>query len=280
LGLSNEEIASVFEEWNKGDLDSYLIEITSAIFRKKLDEKPDTYVLDVILDSAGQKGTGKWTAINALDFGAPLTLIGEAVFARCLSALKDQRVKASHLLYGPDPRTVVKDTDKKEVSNDIRDSLYASKIVSYAQGFTLLQSAEKEFGWKLNLGGIALMWRGGCIIRSVFLGKITEAFKTNPELANLLLDPFFLQKVKDAQHGWRKTSSRAMLGGIPIPAIATALCYFDGYRTETLPANLIQAQRDFFGAHTYERLDQPKGKYFHTNWTGTGGTTSSSTYNV
>eukprot|EP01101_Sappina_pedata_P002824 TRINITY_DN1303_c0_g1_i1.p1 TRINITY_DN1303_c0_g1~~TRINITY_DN1303_c0_g1_i1.p1 ORF type:complete len:502 (+),score=243.88 TRINITY_DN1303_c0_g1_i1:37-1506(+) len=278
LGLTNDELAEVFTEWNKGDLDSYLIEITASIFKKK-DEDGQTYVLDKILDTAGQKGTGKWTAISALDFGVPVTLIGEAVFARCLSAHKEQRVEASSSL-SYEPTEKIDPSQRAQIINDVRDALYASKLVSYAQGFMLLQTAAKDYGWKLNFGGIALMWRGGCIIRSQFLGKITEAFNNNANLSNLLLDPFFKEKVLTAQKGWRSTCARAITQGIPIPAMSTAMSFFDGFRTKNLPANLIQAQRDFFGAHTYERTDKNRGEFFHTNWTGSGGSTSSTTYNV
>ena len=275
IGLSNEEIYTVFDEWNKGELNSYLIEITTNILKFK--DEDGTYLLDKILDSAGQKGTGKWTAINALDAGIPLTLIVEAVFARCLSSLKDERIKASELFSKPKLQI---NTIKQEFINDIKDALYASKLISYAQGYSLMKEADKEHGWKLNYGGIAMMWRGGCIIRSVFLGKITEAFKTNPDLSNLLFDPFFKEKIENAIHGWRRVVAAAALNGIPIPTLSSALNYFDGLRTLWLPANLIQAQRDYFGAHTYERTDQPRGKFFHTNWTGKGGATSSGSYNV
>jgi 6-phosphogluconate dehydrogenase len=233
--------------------------------------------VDKILDTAGQKGTGKWTGIAALDEGVPLTLIGEAVFSRCLSAMKDERVEASKVLAGPKPSFT---GDKKAMIEDIRKALYASKIVSYAQGYTLMSAAAKTYGWNLNYGGIALMWRGGCIIRSTFLGKIKEAFENNPGLSNLLLDPFFRQTVMDAQDSWRRVTAAALTNGIPVPAFTTALCYFDGFRSERLPANLLQAQRDYFGAHTYERIDKPRGEFYHTNWTGTGGNTSASTYTV
>jgi 6-phosphogluconate dehydrogenase len=233
--------------------------------------------LDKILDTAGQKGTGKWTGISALELGIPLTLIGESVFARCLSAQKDERVEASRMLSGPEKKFT---GDRKQFVTDIRNALFASKIVSYAQGYALMQAAAKEYGWKLNYGGIALMWRGGCIIRSVFLGKIKDAFDINPDLPNLLLDPYFKEKVTRAQQGWRRVTSTALMNGIPVPALTSALCYYDGYRTERLPANLLQAQRDYFGAHTYERIDKPRGEFFHTNWTGRGGSTASSTYNV
>jgi len=275
LGMNADEMHEVFASWNKGDLDSYLIEITRDIlgFRDE-DGEP---LLEKILDTAGQKGTGKWTGIEALNLGIPLTLIGESVFARCLSALKEERVAASKVLSGPRASF---SGDKKQFLHDISRALYASKIVSYAQGYTLMREAAKEYGWDLNYGNIALMWRGGCIIRSVFLGKIKDAFDANPELANLLLDPFFREKVENAQEGWRRVVSTALTNGIPVPAFTTALNYFDGYRTDRLPANMLQAQRDYFGAHTYERIDKPRGEFFHTNWTGRGGDTSSSTYNV
>ncbi len=275
LHMSPDEMHLVFREWNLGELDSYLIEITRDILAfKDEDGKP---LVDKILDTAGQKGTGKWTAVTALDVGIPLTLIGEAVFSRCLSALKNERVEASKILSGPG--TTFKG-DKKAFINDLREAVYASKIVSYAQGYQLMRAAAGEFGWKLNYGGIALMWRGGCIIRSAFLGKIKEAFDNNPDIPNLLLDPFFRTKVEKAQEGWRNVVSVGLVNGIPIPAMTSALCYFDGYRCEKLPANLLQAQRDYFGAHTYERIDKPRGEFFHTNWTGRGGTTASTTYNV
>jgi 6-phosphogluconate dehydrogenase len=275
LGMSADEMHQVFKEWNASELDSYLIEITRDILAyKDTDGKP---LVDKILDTAGQKGTGKWTGIAALDLGIPLTLIGEAVFARCLSAIKDERVKASKVLTGP---AVKFSGDKKAFINDLKYALYASKIISYAQGYQLMQAAAQEYGWKLNYGGIALMWRGGCIIRSVFLGKIKDAFDKNPELSNLLLDPFFKDTVTKAQQGWRNVVASAITNGIPVPAICTALNYFDGYRAERLPANLLQAQRDYFGAHTYERVDKPRGEFFHTNWTGRGGDTASTTYTV
>jgi len=277
LGLSYQEVHEVFKQWNQGDLDSYLIEITRDIVIKK-DEETNKYVIDLILDAAGQKGTGKWTVNVALDFGVPVTLIGEAVFARCLSALKEERVHASKTIHGPTVSSA--GINKAEFIDQIRDALFASKIVSYAQGFALMRAAAKEFGWTLNYGGIALMWRGGCIIRSKFLAKIKEAFDKNPSLSNLLLDEFFLEKIKQTQNGWRQVASAAALNGIPIPAISSALAYFDGYRSERLPHNLLQAQRDYFGAHTYERVDKPRGQTFHTNWTGTGGSTASTTYSV
>ena len=275
LGMSAGEMHEVFKEWNAGELDSYLVEITRDILGyKDTDGKP---LVDKILDTAGQKGTGKWTAVSALDLGIPLTLIGEAVFSRCLSAIKDERIIASKVLSGPTPAFT---GDKKAFVNDIKNALYASKIISYAQGYELMRAAAQEYGWKLNNGGIALMWRGGCIIRSVFLGKIKEAFDKKPDLSNLLLDPFFKDKVVAAQDSWRRVIASAVTNGIPVPAMCTALTYFDGYRTERLPANLLQAQRDYFGAHTYERLDKPRGQFFHTNWTGRGGDTASTTYTV
>jgi len=275
LGMSAFEMHEVFKEWNTGDLDSYLIEITRDILAFK--DTDGSALVDKIVDTAGQKGTGKWTGIAALDLGIPLTLIGESVFSRCLSAIKDERVAASKVLKGPKINFT---GDKKAFIEQIRQALFASKVVSYAQGYALMQAAAAEYGWNLNYGGIALMWRGGCIIRSVFLGKIKEAFDKNPNLSNLLLDPYFTAKIADAQAGWRNVIATAMLNGIPVPALATALNYFDGYRTERLPANLLQAQRDYFGAHTYERTDKPRGEFFHTNWTGRGGDTASSTYIV
>jgi 6-phosphogluconate dehydrogenase len=275
LGMTADEMHEVFKEWNKGDLSSYLIEITRDILAFKDDDGQP--LVEKIVDTAGQKGTGKWTGVAALDQGVPLTLIGEAVFARCLSAMKEERVQASKILQGPTPDFK---GDRKQFINDLKEALYASKMVSYAQGYVLMSSAAKDFGWNLNYGGIALMWRGGCIIRSVFLGKIKEAFDNNPGLSNLLLDPFFKEKIAKAQDGWRRVVSQAFIHGIPIPAFSTALAYYDGYRCERLPANLLQAQRDYFGAHTYERVDKPKGQFFHTNWTGRGGSTASSTYNL
>jgi 6-phosphogluconate dehydrogenase len=275
LGMNADEMHEVFKKWNMGDLDSYLIEITRDIMAYK--DEDGGPLVEKILDTAGQKGTGKWTGIAALDQGIPLTLIGEAVFARCLSAQKDERIRASKILTGPEKKFT---GDKAAFINDIMHALYASKIVSYAQGYVLMRAAAAEYGWNLNYGGIALMWRGGCIIRSAFLGKIKVAFDTNPDLENLLLDPYFKEKVNQAQEGWRKVVATAALQGIPVPAFSTALSYFDGYRTERLPANLLQAQRDYFGAHTYERTDKPRGQFFHTNWTGHGGNTASSTYNA
>ncbi len=275
LGMSNEEMHDVFVEWNKGKLDSYLIEITRDILGYK--DETGKAVVDVILDTAGQKGTGKWTVIEAANLGQPLTLIGEAVFARCLSAIKDERVEAAKVIKG---KTLDAKLDKKAFVDDLREALYASKIVSYAQGYQLMRAAADEYKWNLNYGGIALMWRGGCIIRSVFLGDIKKAFDQNPNLVNLLLDPFFNNEIEKAQASWRRVITAAVSLGIPVPALSAALAYFDGYRTERLPANLLQAQRDYFGAHTYERVDKPRGQFFHTNWTGRGGTTSASTYVV
>jgi len=274
LGMTNEEMHETFAEWNKGDLDSYLIEITRDILAKKDDD--GKYVLDYILDTAGQKGTGKWTSISALDEGVPLTLISESVFARCLSAQKEERVAAAKVLEGPKP---VKFTgDRAAFLADLQKALFAAKVVSYAQGYALMRAAAAEFGWDLNYGGIALLWRGGCIIRSVFLGKIKEAFDKNPELANILLDPYFQGKLAEAQQGWRNVIAQAIMNGVPAPCMAAALEYYDGYRTDRLPANMLQAQRDYFGAHTYERTDKPRGEFFHTNWTGHGGDTVSGTY--
>ncbi len=275
LHMSADEMHLIFNEWNEGELDSYLIEITSDILAyKDNDGKP---LVDKILDTAGQKGTGKWTVVAALDLVIPLTLIGEAVFSRCLSSEKNERVAASKILHGPDAKF---SGDKIKFINDLKDALYASKIVSYTQGYALMKAAADEYKWNLNYGGIALMWRGGCIIRSAFLGKIKVAFVNNPSLNNLMLDPFFKEKVEKSQDGWRNVVATAVTNGIPVPAISSALGYFDGYRCEKLPANLLQAQRDYFGAHTYERIDKPRGQFFHTNWTGRGGTTASTTYNV
>jgi 6-phosphogluconate dehydrogenase len=275
LGMSNEEMHRVFAEWNRGKLDSYLIEITRDILGFK--DEDGEYVIDTILDTAGQKGTGKWTGISSLDMGIPLTLIVEAVFARCLSALKEERAAASQVLSGP---AAAFDGDKRAFINDIHDALYASKIISYTQGYMLMRAAAQEYGWNLNLGGIALMWRGGCIIRSAFLGKIKEAFDKNPNLTNLLLDDYFRQEVETAQPAWRRVIAKSVEMGVPVPAMASALAFYDGYRRERLPANLLQAQRDYFGAHTYERVDRPRGEFFHTNWTGTGGDVTSTTYNA
>jgi len=275
LGMSADEMHDVLKEWNEGDLDSYLIEITRDILGfKDTDGVP---MVEKILDKAGQKGTGKWTGIAALDLGIPLTLIVEAVFARCLSALKDERVVASKVISGPEVHFT---GDKKAFIEDLRKALYASKIVSYAQGYALMRAAAEEYGWDLNYGGIALMWRGGCIIRSVFLAKIKDAFDTDKDLKNLMLDPFFTEKLESSQQAWRNVIATSVSNGIPVPAFSAALAYFDGYRSETLSANMLQAQRDYFGAHMYERVDKPRGEFFHTNWTGRGGETASSTYQV
>jgi len=276
LGMTNEEMHETFAEWNRGDLDSYLIDITKDILAKK--DEDGRYVLDYILDTAGQKGTGKWTACAALDAGTPLTLIAESVFARCLSAVKEERVEASKILKGPE-KALFKG-DRKAFLEDLRKALFAAKVVSYAQGYALMRAAAGEYGWKLNYGAIALMWRGGCIIRSVFLGKIKEAFDNNPSIANILLDPYFTGKLGEAQEGWRRVLCTAITSGVPVPCLTAGLQYYDGYRSERLPANLLQAQRDFFGAHTYERTDKPRGEFFHTNWTGFGGDTISTTYNA
>jgi 6-phosphogluconate dehydrogenase len=276
LGLNNEQIAATFTEWNKTELDSYLIEITSHIFKFK--EPDGGYLVDKILDAAGQKGTGKWTVLSGLDNGAPVTLIAEAVFARLISSLKDERVAASTVLAGP---TNAKFSgDVKQTIEDIRVALYASKIISYAQGYMLMKQVSDHNKWKLNLGGIALMWRGGCIIRSRFLGDIKSAYDRNPNLSNLTLDPFFTNALKKAQDGWRRTIALGATLGIPTPTFSNALAFYDSYRSARLPANLLQAQRDYFGAHTYERVDKPRKEFFHTNWTGQGGTTASTTYNA
>jgi len=274
--MSPAEMQPVFDEWNKGELDSYLIEITRDILGKKDDEtgKP---MLDVILDTAGQKGTGKWTSQAALDVGCPAPTVAEAVFARAMSAIKEERVAASKKLKGPE--TTI-DINKKEFLEMIRKALYASKICSYAQGYQLMKLAAEEYNWDLKFGEIALMWRGGCIIRAQFLGKIKEAFDNNPNLQNLLLDDYFKSVIDNNQSAWRSVVARAIELGIPVPAFSSALAYYDSYRSERLPANLLQAQRDYFGAHTYERLDKPRGEFFHTNWTGRGGKTASSTYNA
>ncbi len=275
LGMSADDMHQVFKHWNTGELDSYLIEITADILaHKDTDGEP---LVEKILDTAGQKGTGKWTGVAALDLGIPLTLIGESVFSRCLSAQKDIRVQAAKVISGPKPTFK---GDKTQFIEDLKMALYGAKIISYAQGYDLMMEAAKEYGWKLNYGGIALMWRGGCIIRSAFLGDIKKAFDNNPSLPNLLLDPFFTEKIEAAQEGWRRVCATAITNGIPIPAMSSALAYFDGFRSERLPANLLQAQRDYFGAHTYERIDKPRGQFFHTNWTGRGGDTASSTYDV
>jgi 6-phosphogluconate dehydrogenase len=275
LGMTADEMHEVFAEWNKGELDSFLIEITRDILAYK--DEDGSPLVEKILDTAGQKGTGKWTTISSAELGQPVTLIAEAVYSRCVSAMKEERVAASKKLRGPKP--IIK-SDRAKFIEQIRQALYASKIVSYAQGYMLLKAAADEYKWKLNYGGIALMWRGGCIIRSVFLGKIKEAYSKRRKLDNLLLDPFFKREIRKCQTGWRNVVATAAKKGIPVPAFSTALGFFDQYRTETLPANLLQAQRDYFGAHTYERIDKPRGEFFHTNWTGRGGDVSSSTYNA
>jgi 6-phosphogluconate dehydrogenase len=275
LGLDHDAMHQSFAEWNEGELDSYLIEITRDILGFRDDEGEP--IVEKILDTAGQKGTGKWTAMSALDMGIPLTLIGEAVLARFLSALKEERVAASELLRGPG-RGAGFEGDSGAFVDDLRRALYAAKIVSYAQGYMLMRAAATEYGWQLNNGGIAEMWRGGCIIRSVFLGKIKEAFDRDPELVNLLLDPYFNEQVEAAQEAWRRVVAHAVKLGIPVPAMSSALAFYDGYRNALLPANLLQAQRDYFGAHTYERVDRPRGEFFHTNWTGRGGDVTARTY--
>jgi 6-phosphogluconate dehydrogenase len=275
-GLKADELHKVFEKWNKGRLDSYLIEITRDIFGYK-DPETGRPMVELILDAAGQKGTGKWMVNSALDLGVPLTLIGEAVFARCLSAQKAERVAAAGMLPGP---KVVAPADRQAFIDDVEMALYASKICSYAQGFALMRAMGQDAKWEINNGGVALMWRGGCIIRSVFLGKIKDAFDRKPDLANLLVDTYFAQEVQRSSPGWRRAVAAGAISGIPLPAMSSALAYFDGYRCDALPANLLQAMRDYFGAHTYERTDKPRGKFFHTNWTGRGGTTASTTYNV
>ncbi|HMM30944.1 MAG TPA: decarboxylating NADP(+)-dependent phosphogluconate dehydrogenase [Clostridia bacterium] len=275
LHMTADQMHEVFKSWNETELDSYLIEITADILGYK--DSDGAPIVEKVLDTAGQKGTGKWTGIAALDEGVPLTLIGEAVFARCLAAMKEERVAASKAF--PKPQGTFTG-DKAAVIEQIRQALYASKIISYAQGYTLMRAAAKTYGWNLNCGGIALMWRGGCIIRSVFLGKIKDAFDADPNLSNLLLDPYFKDVIISLVPAWRSVVSFAVRQGIPVPAFSSALAYFDGYTSEKLPANLLQAQRDYFGAHTYERIDKKRGEFFHTNWTGEGGSTAASTYNV
>ena len=276
LNPTPDELAEIFTEWNKGELDSFLIEISALIFGKK--DEDGTPLVDKILDTAGQKGTGKWTVESALDLGMPVTLIGESVFARCLSAIKEERVVASKILSGPTGQAAT--SDRADLIENVRRALYCSKIISYTQGYMLLREAAKTYGWRVNMGGIALMWRGGCIIRSRFLGKIKDAYDKQPDLHNLLFDNFFSGALNEYQASWRKAIVKAIALGVPTPAFSTALAFFDGYRTARLPANLLQAQRDFFGAHTFERVDQPRGQFFHANWTGRGGRVSSTTYNV
>ncbi len=275
LGMSPAEMSAVFADWNQGKLDSYLIEITTDILAYT--DEDGQPMVDKILDTAGQKGTGKWTAVSALDTGIPLTLIGEAVFSRFLSALKDERVVAAGILGSPIPTY---DGDKATFIADLQEALFASKLVSYTQGYMLMRAASEEFGWDLAYGNIALMWRGGCIIRAAFLDDIKAAFDKNPDLTNLLLDPFFKEQVQQAESAWRRVVGTAVSLGIPVPAMSSALAFYDGYRRERLPANLLQAQRDYFGAHTYERVDKPRGEFFHTNWTGEGGNVTASTYDA
>ncbi len=277
LGLSTDAMESIFAAWNRSELDSYLIEITQHIMGKK--DTDGTPVLDKILDTAGQKGTGKWTGISSLQLGIPVTLIGEAVFARCLSALKDERVHASTILSGPAPKAP-QESEIQAWVDDVKQALFASKIISYAQGFMLLREASNESSWNLQYGPIALMWRGGCIIRSAFLQKIKEAFDQEPELTNILLNPYFNDAIERAQDSWRRVVMKAIEWGIPMPSTSSALAFYDGFRSERLPANLLQAQRDYFGAHTYERIDKPRGQFYHTNWTGTGGDVTSGTYDI
>ena len=276
LGIEPQAMSEIFKNWNAGELDSYLIEITGDILAKT-DEETGRPMVDLILDTAGQKGTGKWTGIDSLQLGAPVTAITEAVFARALSFLKDERVAAAKVLKGPDATF---DGDREAFVEDVRQALYAAKICSYAQGYQLLHLAAVEYGWDLNYGSIALMWRGGCIIRAQFLGRIKEAFDADPTLANLLLAPYFNEQIENAQAAWRRIIATAVTLGVPVPTFSSALAYYDGYRSERLPANLLQAQRDYFGAHTYERIDKPRGEFFHTNWTGRGGTTASTSYNA
>ncbi|MBT8213228.1 MAG: decarboxylating NADP(+)-dependent phosphogluconate dehydrogenase, partial [Acidimicrobiia bacterium] len=275
LGMTHDEMHEVFAEWDRGKLDSYLIEITTDIMAFR--DEDGSPLLERILDAAGQKGTGKWTVISSMELGQPMTLVAEAVYGRVVSALKDQRVSAAGVLGGPDP---VIAENREAVLADLHDALYASKITSYAQGFMLMDAAADEHGWDVDFASIASMWRGGCIIRSRFLGEVMTAYRDRPELRSLLLNPFFAGEAEEAQAGWRRTVQRAVAAGIAVPAYSSALAFYDGYRTDRVPANLIQAQRDYFGAHTYERVDRDRGEFFHTNWTGEGGDVSSSTYNV
>ena len=275
LGLSHDAMQDIFKAWNTTELDSYLVEITADILGYK--DEDGAPLLDKILDSAGQKGTGKWTGINALDMGIPLTLITDSVFARCLSSLKDQRVAAEALF---DKKLGDIDGDKMEWVEALRQALLASKIISYAQGFMLIRQASEDYNWELNYGNVALMWRGGCIIRSAFLGNIRDAYATNGDLQFLGSDPYFKAILDECMSAWRKVVSKSFEIGLPMPCMSSALTFLDGYTTARLPANMIQAQRDYFGAHTYERIDQPRGEHFHTNWTGKGGNTASTTYDV
>ena len=273
LGMTAGDMHEVFARWNRGDLDSYLTEVTRDVLAYR--EPDGTPLVERILDTAGQKGTGKWTSVTALDLGVPLTLISEAVYGRCLSALKDERAAASKVLAGPG---IAYAGERAVFVDDLEKALYASKLVSYAQGFALMRAAAGEYGWELKYGSVALLWRGGCIIRSAFLGRIKEAFDASPGLPNLLLAPYFRAKVEEGQEAWRRVVAAAVTNGIWAPALATALSWYDGYRSARLPANLLQAQRDYFGAHQYERVDRPRGEFFHTNWTGRGGATASTTY--
>jgi 6-phosphogluconate dehydrogenase len=272
MGLSYDQMSDVFKKWNTGRLDSYLIEITGNILAYR--DEDGVPMVEKILDSAGQKGTGKWTVSTALDQGIPLTLIGEAVFSRFLSALKDERTEAAKILKGPDAKLEL----DQAFLDDIENALYAAKIVSYTQGYMLMRAADAEFKWDLNYGGVALMWREGCIIRSKFLENITDAYNKNPDLVNLLLDDYFREQIEFSQESWRRVVAKAVTLGIPVPAMSSALAFYDGYRHEQLPANLLQAQRDYFGAHTYERVDKPRGEYFHTDWTGHGGAVTAQSY--
>lgn len=275
IKLSADKMSQIFSQWNKSELDSYLIEISAEILSFK--DEDGSSLIHKILDTAGQKGTGKWTATAALDEGVPLTMIAEAVFARYLSSDKTGRIKAADILG--ESLAEFKD-DKAAFIDSIKNALYASKIISYTQGYLLMASAAKTYGWNLNFGGIAMMWRGGCIIRSAFLGKIKEAFDTNPQLENILFAPYFSAAIKSAQTGWRQVCALALDQGVPLPAMTSALSYFDGLRTQNSGASLLQAQRDYFGAHTYERTDKPRGEFFHTNWTGEGGSTAAGVYNA
>jgi 6-phosphogluconate dehydrogenase len=275
VGLTPDEMAEVFARWNQGKLDSYLIEITADILAvKDTDGEP---LVNKILDTAGQKGTGRWTAEIALELGIPLTGITEAVMARSLSAMKEDRLAAAKVLSGPSARL---DVDRGAFLEDLEQAAYAAKILSYTQGYMLMQAAAKQYNWDLDYGGIALLWRGGCIIRSAFLGEIKEAYQRNPALASLLLDPYFNDEVEAAQGAWRRIASAGVMAGIPVPAMTSTLSFFDGYRSARLPANLLQAQRDYFGAHTYERVDAPRGEFFHTDWIGSGGKVTSGTYDA
>jgi 6-phosphogluconate dehydrogenase len=273
LGMTPDQMQAVFAKWNTGKLDSYLIEITRDILGYK--DEDGSPLVEKILDAAEQKGTGKWTGISALEMGIPLTMVVEAVLGRALSSFKDERVQAAGVLAGPAAQIP---GDAQAFLADLEEAVYASKLISYTQGYMLMRAAAREYQWNLNYGAIALMWRGGCIIRSAFLGRIKEAFDRNPKLTNLLLDPYFTTQIETAQTAWRRVIAKAVQKGIPVPAMSSALAFFDGYRRESLPANLLQAQRDYFGAHTYQRVDKPRGEYFHTNWTGRGGSVTSTVW--